>query len=328
LAVGLGAKKKRSKKKGAGGGGGRASGGRGVGFNAATAAAPSVAAASPAPAPAAAAPETPPPAESPTPTELLFEAVERAVEGSADSIVAQLTSRGWFKIDDFLAEAGAAPGLIREMRAEAAALEGEGQYVTSQSTRWSDELGRLEHYDKHNVKAMQLVGGEAQYKIAPRLIEYTVAMTRCLPPVINARFDSARLSSTVQTNKLACCLGEGSSYDKHIDNQGGDDLRKLTVLLYCNPGWREELGGSFRIFPSSDVNQHEDVEPLGDRLFGFWSDQLVHSVQPSFAPGGRDDWRYALTIWFCAEDAGAITSDQAMLEAHWPQFNGGNTGQG
>ena len=38
--------------------------------------------------------------------------------------------------------------------------------------------------------------------------------------------------------------------------------------------------------------------------------------------------RYALTIWFCAEDAGAITSDQAMLDAHWPQFNGGNTGQG
>ena len=82
-----------------------------------------------------------------------------------------------------------------------------------------------------------------------------MAHRRCLPPVINARFASARLSSTVQTNKLACCLGEGSSYDKHIDNQGGDDLRKLTVLLYCNPSWREELGGAFRIFLSPDVNE-------------------------------------------------------------------------
>ena len=57
--------------------------------------------------------------------------------------------------------------------------------------------------------------------------------------------------------------------------------------------------------------------------------QLVHSVQPSYAPGGSEDWRYALTIWFCAEDAGAITSDQAMLDSHWPQFqDGGTTGQG
>ena len=37
--------------------------------------------------------------------------------------------------------------------------------------------------------------------------------------MINAAFSEARLSSTVQTNKLACCYGDGSRFDKHIDNQ-------------------------------------------------------------------------------------------------------------
>ena len=43
----------------------------------------------------------------------------------------------------------------------------------------------------------QLVGGEAQYAIAPRLIEYTVALTRALPPLINKHFGEL-ISSTVQ----------------------------------------------------------------------------------------------------------------------------------
>lgn len=56
--------------------------------------------------------------------------------------------------------------------------------------------------------------------------------------------DAYHLSGDEQTNKLAVCLGDGSYYDKHIDNLGGsnddsaDDLgdrRKLTALLYIQP---------------------------------------------------------------------------------------------
>ena len=81
-------------------------------------------------------------------------------------------------------------------------------------------------------------------------------------------------------------------------------MRKLTVLYYLNPSWREELGGCFRIYKRpkdtnivpekihgiQGIRQGEDivydVEPKGDRLLAFWSDRLVHSVQPSQAPRG------------------------------------------
>jgi hypothetical protein len=36
----------------------------------------------------------------------------------------------------------------------------------------------VESYDKHNVLSMQLMGGEAQYGTAPKLVEYTVALTQ------------------------------------------------------------------------------------------------------------------------------------------------------
>ena len=106
----------------------------------------------------------------------------------------------------------------------------------------------------------------------------------------------------------------GSYYDKHFDNSGAEDLRKLTVLYYLNPSWREELGGCFRIYnrPKNanvvpevihgiqGIRQGEDiiydVEPKGDRLLLFWSDRLVHSVQPSQAPRGEIVNRFGVVI--------------------------------
>ena len=82
-----------------------------------------------------------------------------------------------------------------------------------------------------------------------------------------------QLSETLHANKLAVCLGDGSRYDTHYDNMGGDDLpltltptlsltrydthydnmggddlRKLTALLYLQREWTVEHGGCFRMF--------------------------------------------------------------------------------
>lgn len=142
---------------------------------------------------------------------------------------------------------------------------------------------------------------------APRLVEYTVCLTQSLAPIIAESFpcEAKSLSSTVQSNKLACCLGGGSNYDKHIDNLGAGDSRKLTVLYYLNrEDWDDDgstRGGSFRAYlgssgatnvRSSSVQEPcVDVACRGDRLLGFWSDSLVHEVLPSFAPGGPSDYR-------------------------------------
>mmetsp|Transcript_28994 Transcript_28994/g.64850 ORF Transcript_28994/g.64850 Transcript_28994/m.64850 type:complete len:337 (+) Transcript_28994:78-1088(+) len=229
--------------------------------------------------------------------------VSAALTRHLPSVLEQLSSQGLFVVDGLLGDE-----VLSAMRLEAEALHASpGEFVPSQSTKWDDSKQELVSYDKHNVLSTQLVGGEAQYPVAPRLVEWTVTLTQTLAPAVGHAFPAtAPLSSARQTNKLAVCLGGGSRYDAHVDNQGAGDPRKLTALYYLNPGeWGAAKGGEFRAFLGDRGDKDspfEDFAPLGDRLLGFWSDQLVHSVLPSWAPRGSEDHRYALTVWLCVDD--------------------------
>ena len=93
---------------------------------------------------------------------------------------------------------------------------------------------------------------------------------------------------------------------RHVDNPD-DNGRVLTVLYYCNPGWRSEHGGAIRLFPpergaarsragggggAGAREEPVDVEPHGDRLLVFWSDaRTPHAVLPAEVD------RYAVTFW-------------------------------
>jgi hypothetical protein len=170
-------------------------------------------------------------------------------------------------IDNFLGDE-----VCKLYRREAEGFYNRGDMSTSQSTRWNPDSNAHIAYDKINVKSAQLNGGD-DYHLAPRLHEYIVSFIKNIVPTVNKVFPSAMLSPTMASNKLgknilqilvfyhtqicrnnilyiyiAVCLGEGSRYDKHYDNSGGSDLRKLTAVLYLNPSWRPELGGYFRIF--------------------------------------------------------------------------------
>ena len=68
--------------------------------------------------------------------------------------------------------------------------------------------------------------------------------------------------------------GEGSRFAKHIDNTTQDG-RRLTVLLYLNPGWTEREGGAVRLFPPGS-DAVIDVLPEGGRLAMFWSATVPH----------------------------------------------------
>lgn len=126
------------------------------------------------------------------------------------------------------------------------------------------------------------------------------------------------LSPTLASNKLAVCTGGGSSYDKHYDNSGGEDLRKLTILYYLNPDYSKEMGGEFRIHRS--LEEVEDIQPRGDRLLIFWGDRLVHSVRESFTPSGDRDHRYAFTVWMTATSKAAIY-DGPEVKKHFPDLS-------
>lgn len=231
-------------------------------------------------------------------------------------------------VDNFLG-----PQLVAAMRTEATGVR--ETMVPSQSTKWDQELKRVVAYEKQGVLSTQLEGGPEGYAMTPRLVEYIVTLTKHLSSKINQqlKIQDCKLSTTQQTNKLAVCLGNGSKYDKHIDNLGGGDAlgldadpRKLTALLYLQPSGShaensdhpetlDARGGYFRAY---DVPHKENVKviaPRGDRLLLFWSDSLVHDVSPSFClDENKEDERWALTIWFVVDEGGVIRETNAEIE--------------
>lgn len=236
---------------------------------------------------------------------------------------------GMAVVDNFLGRE-----LIAAMRQEAGALF--STMVPSQSTKWDEATQSVVPYEKKGVLSTQIEGGVQGYDASPRLVEYIVTLTTHLVAKLNALLpDNHKLSGKAQTNKLAVCLGEGSYYDKHIDNLGGGDhnanggdRRKLTALLYLQPPGSHDgqaeypherveddaRGGYFRAFDVPEKDQITCVAPRGDRLIMFWSDSLVHDVSPSFAPNGAADRRWALTIWLMADENATIRVTDAAIE--------------
>jgi len=231
-------------------------------------------------------------------TEKHLTLVEKSLQESKDLITNQLINKGFAIVDNFF---GAQ--LCHLYRSEAENLWKKNLMVASKSTRWDHLTNSVITYDKYNVQSTQLLGGE-MYFDAPRLHEYVFAMVPAIVPIISEVFPEAQLSNNLASNKLAVCLGNGSSYDKHFDNSCSDDARKLTVLYYLNPSWIPEHGGYFRAYHTKD--EYEDIAPVGDRLLVFWSDRLEHSVLESFAPHGESDYRYAFTIWIATTDTSTI----------------------
>eukprot|EP00579_Thalassiosira_antarctica_P019315 CAMPEP_0201967994 /NCGR_PEP_ID=MMETSP0904-20121228/12528_1 /ASSEMBLY_ACC=CAM_ASM_000553 /TAXON_ID=420261 /ORGANISM="Thalassiosira antarctica, Strain CCMP982" /LENGTH=331 /DNA_ID=CAMNT_0048515583 /DNA_START=147 /DNA_END=1140 /DNA_ORIENTATION=+ len=229
-------------------------------------------------------------------------------------------------VDNFLGKE-----LITAMRAEAESLL--PNLVPSKSTRWDEETQTVVPYEKKGVSSTQIEGGAQGYEKSPRLVEYIVTLTNHLSHKLNQILpDAYHLSGEEQTNKLAVCLGDGSYYDKHIDNLGGTsdagDRRKLTALLYIQPPGSHDgqpsypnesvdddpRGGYFRAYDVPEEDAVTAIAPRGDRLILFWSDSLVHDVSPSYAPSGDADRRWALTIWFIADKKGVIRATDAAIE--------------
>jgi Rps23 Pro-64 3,4-dihydroxylase Tpa1-like proline 4-hydroxylase len=264
--------------------------------------------------------------------------VRGAVEQAAPKVLDGLAGQGFAVVDDFLPTE-----TVLAMRAECESLRSGGRMEVSKSSRWDASTNSLQTYDKHNVLSTNLAGGAA-YHLSPRLVEYCVSMVSSLPPLVNQRFPEVKLSDKLHTNKLAVCLGDGSKYDKHYDNEGGDDLRKLTCLIYLQETWEPSLGGCFRMFADAAKGQDGshglvigraagiddelqalgetsgfpavDIAPLGGRLLCFWSDTMVHGVLPSFAASEAAN-RWALTVWLQTDEPDAIHFDPEAEGRHF-----------
>jgi len=228
-----------------------------------------------------------------------------ALNNHGTALIAGLREKGWWVSDG--------PVLRKPLRAalrqEVEALWNADKFEKSQSVR-----GGTEYYDKENVYATEL--NSDKYDFAPRLIHYTVGATKRLSEFVSNAFPSAQLTNKYIGNKLNLCAGNGATFDPHLDVGVGEKPfnRKLTLLLYLND-WKPPLGGNITLLgygatereASQDprtaaANLPVSIAPTDGRWVAFWSDQILHRVEPSQAPEGLAQYRCSYTIWLCTED--------------------------
>lgn len=117
--------------------------------------------------------------------------IQKSVECRADEILSGIQDKGWVVIDDFLGN-----DVCNIYREEAVGFYSRNEMSISKSTRWDTESGSVVTYDKHNVFATQLNGGDSYYD-GPRLHEYVVSLVKSLVPILSERFPEACLSPSL-----------------------------------------------------------------------------------------------------------------------------------
>jgi SM-20-related protein len=70
----------------------------------------------------------------------------------------------------------------------------------------------------------------------------------------------------------------GSFYKRHLDQFKSDDHRRISVITYLNPNWKEEEGGQLRMYYQ---NEQFDFMPQAGRMICFRSDLIEHEVLPA-----------------------------------------------
>lgn len=124
------------------------------------------------------------------------------------------------------------------------------------------------------------------------------------------------VSNCLQRSRaMLACYARGARYAKHCDNvcHGGEgpacNGRRLTAILYLNPGWTPAHGGELLVYPPLEESDGQKgdkgegdapvgcIEPIANRLLLFYADARVpHEVLPSHAE------RLAITLWYYDSD--------------------------
>jgi SM-20-related protein len=198
-----------------------------------------------------------------------------AVDASA-SIVADLISKGWAVVDDFVPGEWAAD-LLKEQQLQyrrgAFRFAGIGRdeaYQLDSQTRgdqilWLDQDSAL----------------SAQRRYLAKLEELRLAVNRDL------------FLGLYELETHAAVYQPGSFYQRHLDGFRKGNLRTLTAILYLNPCWHAHDGGALRLYLEASPNgEFLDVLPVSGRLVAFLSESFYHEVLETRRT------RSSITSWF------------------------------
>ncbi|CAG9460488.1 unnamed protein product [Pedinophyceae sp. YPF-701] len=76
------------------------------------------------------------------------------------------------------------------------------------------------------------------------------------------------------TLKLQVNEGNGGCFPAHYDNPGAPNKRRVTMLTYLNPEWKDGDGGELQLLPF--LSEPVLVQPVMDRAVFFLSDVMLH----------------------------------------------------
>ena len=252
-----------------------------------------------------------------TATPLNAEEFQAKLLSHIPSMAQTLLSDGYYTTTDLLPMS-----TIATLRNQSTSLRFEhNRFEASYSETIDESTGRVkEQFDKEGVYACEPDGGD--YYEATDLITYMSLLLQTLPASLKTEWgtiqtiDPPALSSESFNAKLAVTEHGGAKYPLHVDNPQGiaaGDTRKLTCILYLNPGHEEADGGEIRLFLPATAGAEEswqtlDLSPIGGRLLVFWSDEIPHEVLPTSSLESptcekHEKDRYALTIWIPTSDA-------------------------
>ena len=197
-----------------------------------------------------------------------------AMETLAPRVAASMKHSHHAIIDGFLPSAADVGELLRAMHTKGELLPGKVRAGVNASQR-SDLMAWVPAAADQPPALRQFLS---------QLDRLVLALVR--QPQLKADFSVPLVRAEAQ---CTCYPGSGSHYVKHTDDTS-KKVRKLTCILYANPGWVQEAGGELRLHLPGETL---DVAPLDNRLVLFWSDTRVpHEVRPTHAA------RYAVSIWY------------------------------
>jgi SM-20-related protein len=195
-----------------------------------------------------------------------------------DRIVDAMASAGWVALPGFLEEAG-----VRTLAEESAQLFRHGAFHDA-----AIGAGAQQRIDE-GVRADQILwlepsgGSEAQRACLGKFEQVRLRLNRDLQlGLFDFECHFARYAP-------------GAFYRRHVDQFSRDSRRRVSSILYLNPGWEAAEGGALRLYlERKPESAHVDILPAGGTLVLFLSDRFPHEVLPATRE------RLSLTGWFKA----------------------------
>ena len=203
----------------------------------------------------------------------------------------QLLETGYAVVDDAIS-----PALAAELHACCAALH-ESRVLRQHRFGFRPSASaKPQIFEKPHIFECEL--GEPQF-LASEHAQRLLAALAALDCAESARaaFPELRLlpGDDAVTVKLQCNEGGGGCFPLHYDNAGPPSKRRLTCLVYLNPGWADGDGGELQLAPW--LRPPVDVAPLCGRVVLFNSETMLHRTLPANAR------RFCFTVWIDGADS-------------------------